>query len=60
MSILTGTEAQPYRARAPDPAKFAVLTLTLSEADVVHLSDDYHRRALHRRDDGWRGRWLAP
>ena len=56
----TAISASDAYTRAPDPAKFAVLTLTLSEADVVHLSDDYHRRALFRRDDGWQGQWLAP
>jgi len=48
-----------YR-RAPDPEKFAVLKLVLAEMDVVHLSDDYHRRALFARADDWQGQWLAP
>lgn len=46
--------------RVPDPARFTVLTLEIAEMDVVHLSDDYHRRVLYRRDDGWQGQWLAP
>lgn len=47
-------------SRVPDPAKFAVLTMQVAEMDVVHLSDDYHRRASYSRADGWRGQWLAP
>ncbi|MDF0601414.1 pyridoxamine 5'-phosphate oxidase family protein [Psychromarinibacter sp. C21-152] len=46
--------------RAADPARFAVLTMTVDEIDAVHLGDDYHRRALYARADGWRGAWLAP
>ena len=47
-------------SRAPDPAKFAVLALKVAAMDVVHLSDDFHRRALYTRADDWRGQWLAP
>ncbi|MDJ0826786.1 MAG: pyridoxamine 5'-phosphate oxidase family protein [Rhodobacter sp.] len=46
--------------RTPDQAKFAVLTLEIAEIDAVHLSGDYHRRALYRRQDRWHGAWLAP
>ncbi len=46
--------------RLPDPARFAVLTLTIDQIDAVHLSGDYHRRGLFSRNDGWQGGWLAP
>lgn len=46
--------------RSPDPGRLAQLTLRISEMDVVHLSDDFHRRALFRRADDWQGTWLAP
>lgn len=51
--------ADAYQS-APDPSRFAVLTLTIEEIDAVHLSGDHHRRALFRREDNWRGTWLAP
>ncbi len=42
-------------------ANFAVLTVTLSRIDWLHLAHDGHRRALFERDgDGWAGRWLVP
>lgn len=47
-------------SRVPDPGQFAVLTLRIDAMDIVHLSDDYHRRALFQRADGWQGQWLAP
>ena len=46
--------------RAPDPAKFAVLTLEMTALDVVHLAEDFHRRALYERNRDWAGHWLAP
>ena len=46
--------------RTPDPAKFAVLSLTLEALDVVHLAEDFHRRALYERNRDWAGQWLAP
>ena len=52
-------ESDAY-TRSPDPNRLAQLTLQISEMDVVHLSDDYHRRALYRRADNWQGVWLAP
>ena len=57
-----GTEIAQSDAyeRHADPARLAQLTLHIAEMDVVHLSDDYHRRALYRRDDNWQGQWLAP
>jgi pyridoxine/pyridoxamine 5'-phosphate oxidase len=53
-------DASDAYVRAPDPDRLARLTLRIDEMDVVHLSDDYHRRALYRRDDDWQGQWLAP
>jgi len=47
-------------ARVANPDRFAVLILTLSELDIVHLSDDYHRRAVFTRKTDWAGQWLAP
>ncbi|MDJ0631432.1 MAG: pyridoxamine 5'-phosphate oxidase family protein [Rhodobacter sp.] len=47
-------------SRAPDPGRFAVLTLRIEEIDAVHLSGDYHRRAVFCRRNGWAGAWLAP
>ena len=46
--------------RTSDPARFAVLVLTIDQIDAVHLSGDYHRRALYSRHDEWHGAWLAP
>ena len=46
--------------RTPDPAKFAVLTLVLNSLDVVHLAEDFHRRAFYERNRDWAGQWLAP
>lgn len=46
--------------RVPDHDRFAVLDITLDQIDIVHLSADYHLRALFRRQDGWVGQWLAP
>lgn len=46
--------------RDSDPSRFAVLVFRVEEIDVVHLSGDYHRRALFRGSDGWQGAWLAP
>ena len=45
---------------APDPARFTVLTCTVEQIDALRLDDAMHRRALFRREDGWRGQWLAP
>jgi pyridoxine/pyridoxamine 5'-phosphate oxidase len=39
---------------------FAILLVRLEEVDWFNLSHSGHRRALFRRDDGWRGRWIAP
>jgi hypothetical protein len=46
--------------RIPDAGRFAVLTMSIAQIDVVHLSGDYHRRAVFTRQDGWHGGWRAP
>lgn len=48
-----GYEKPPLRAR------FAVLLCHVEHIDLVHLGER-HRRAEYRRDDGWKGTWLAP
>ena len=45
--------------KAPDPATFVVLDLTLVHCDAVHLGD-VHRRARFQRADDWHGEWLVP
>jgi hypothetical protein len=44
----------------PDFARFARIAVTLDSIDHVSLAETGHRRALFRRDDGWRGQWRAP
>ena len=44
----------------PKFEQFAQLTFTLTQADIVHLSQDFHRRAQYDRADNWTGHWLAP
>lgn len=39
--------------------RFAVLRCALEGIDLVHLGPK-HRRAAYRREDAWRGVWLAP
>ena len=56
----TPIPASDTYTRIINPDHFAVLTLIIDEVDVVHLSADYHRRALFSRTDGWIGQWLAP
>lgn len=46
--------------RLPHPARFAILRLTVTEMDVVVLTEPVHRRALFSRADDWAGQWLAP
>lgn len=57
-----GTEipASGAYTRAPRFDQFARVTLTVTDVDIVHLSDDHHRRARFQRSTGWQGRWLAP
>jgi len=45
--------------KAADPAAFAVLRLSISTIDALHLGPN-HRRARFDRMDGWAGAWLAP
>lgn len=45
--------------RVPDPAAFAVVTLTLSGLDIVSLREPHMRAGFARHDD-WRGQWLSP
>jgi len=56
----TPIPASDAYSRAPNPDQFAVLTMTIDEIDLVHLSGDYHRRAVFQRINGWQGAWLAP
>ncbi len=44
---------------APDPARFAILTFTLHEMDLLHLGPR-HRRAWFSRGTAWAGQWIAP
>ncbi len=45
--------------KAADPTCFAVLRLTISAVDALHLGPN-HRRARFDRKTGWAGVWLAP
>jgi pyridoxine/pyridoxamine 5'-phosphate oxidase len=56
----TPIPASDAYTRIVNPDHFAVLTLVVENVDIVHLSADYHRRALFSRADGWAGQWLAP
>lgn len=51
-------EALAY-AKAPDPAAFAILRLTLHRIEALHLGPQ-HRRARFDRARDWAGEWLAP
>jgi pyridoxamine 5'-phosphate oxidase len=51
-------QALAYTKR-PDPASFAVLRLSVSTIDALHLGSN-HRRARFDRINGWAGEWLAP
>jgi hypothetical protein len=44
----------------PDQDRFAVMTCTLREIDVLHLGPDVHHRAFFQRKTRWSGRWIAP
>jgi hypothetical protein len=47
-------------APAPgDPARFARITCTLTDLDILQLSEP-HIRALYRAPDGWKGQWIEP
>lgn len=45
---------------APDPARFAVLDITLRHIDFVSLAAPRHMRAEFSAEDNWQGRWLSP
>lgn len=45
--------------KASDPAFFAVLRLSVSTIDALHLGPNHRRARFDRRDD-WAGEWLAP
>ena len=45
--------------RQSDPARFAVLRLTVQTIDALHLGPN-HRRARFDRDADWVGTWLSP
>jgi pyridoxamine 5'-phosphate oxidase len=46
---------------APDQARFTAVLARVQTADLLHLGDDRHRRAVyHRSDSAWLGQWLAP
>jgi pyridoxine/pyridoxamine 5'-phosphate oxidase len=51
-------EALAYK-KAPDPASFAVLQLSVHTIDVLHLGQR-HRRARFERSTNWEGVWLSP
>jgi hypothetical protein len=42
-----------------DATRFARITCTLSELDILHLGTP-HIRALYRAADGWQGQWIEP
>lgn len=46
--------------RLADPARLAVIAVSLHEIDAVHLGQPHHIRARFRAKDGWSGAWLAP
>ncbi len=46
--------------RVPDPARLAVLRITLREIDAVHLARPHDLRARYTRAADWRGQWVAP
>jgi len=62
---VTPAPGTPIRAadaytRVPEAARFAILSVAVTEIDVVLLTEDVHRRALFTAGDGWHGTWLAP
>ncbi len=48
------------RTPAPDARHFAVVEITASEIELLHLGEDRHRRGIFRRTDGWTGTWVQP
>jgi hypothetical protein len=45
---------------AQDRRRFTVLDAEIDEIEVLKLGSARHLRALFRREDAWRGQWLAP
>ena len=45
--------------KPPERARFAVLQCHLCKIYLVHL-DTRHRRAIFKKDDDWKGAWVAP
>lgn len=56
----TAIPAPDAYVREANRDRFAILDLRIEHLDLVHLAEDYHRRAAFARTDGWRGEWLAP
>jgi hypothetical protein len=46
--------------RVPDPARLAILRITLTEIDAVHLARPHDIRACFARARNWQGHWVAP
>ena len=46
--------------RVPDPARLAILRITLTEIDAVHLARPHDIRARFARARNWQGHWVAP
>lgn len=46
--------------RIPELARLAVLRMTISNFDVVHLGQPHDVRATFQRADNWKGQWLSP
>jgi hypothetical protein len=49
----------PASGPPPDLSRFLEITCTLHRIDALSLATSPHRRALYRRDDSWRGAWIA-
>ncbi|MEM7743340.1 MAG: pyridoxamine 5'-phosphate oxidase family protein [Pseudomonadota bacterium] len=48
------------RTPTPDARHFAVVEITASEIELLHLGEERHRRGVFRRTDGWNGNWVQP
>ena len=44
----------------PDLAHFVTVICHISMIETLRLSEPHHQRARFRRDDDWKGVWLAP
>jgi len=56
-----GTPISEPRDHTPGATieRFATLTCRVTRADIVHLGQDLHRRAVYEAPD-WSGQWVAP